>query len=146
MKKTLVLIANQSRARLYTLTAPNGRLEELDNRVHPEGRLKDRELGADRPGRAFDSMGRGRHAMGKHNSPSEQLSIRFAGEVVDWLDERYHRDGCERLVLVAPPRFLGLIRNALTPGLARAVALAVDKDLAGVERPEDVRAQLPEWI
>lgn len=146
MKKTLVLVANQVRARLFALTAPNGRLEELDNRVHPEGRLKDRDLGADRPGRAFDSMGEGRHAMGKQRSPSEQLSIRFAGEVVDWLDERYRGDGFERLVLVAPPRFLGLIRDALTPTLAQAVGLAVDKDLASIERPEEIRTHLPEWI
>jgi protein required for attachment to host cells len=38
----------------------------------------------------------------------------------------------ERLFLIAPPHFLGLLRAALSPGVAKHVERTLDKDYTGL--------------
>ena len=45
-----VLVANASRARLFDRDAENGAMRETASFVHPQSRMKGRELGRDRPG------------------------------------------------------------------------------------------------
>ena len=82
--------------------------------VHPESRQHEQELTSDLPGRAFDSGGQGRHAMGTEISPKEQEAITFAKMVSDYLETARVQHSYEKLVLVAAPTFLGLLRKNLT--------------------------------
>lgn len=93
-------------------------------------------MGSDRPGRAFDSHGQGRHAMSKEHDNTEQTAIRFAKQLSALLDDGRTRNQFARLVLVAEPRFLGQLREALSPATAAFVAASLDKDLPGVEARE----------
>ena len=43
--------------------------------------------------------------------------------------ELYNREHYEQLILIASPRFLGMLRNQLPGPLARLVARTIDKDL-----------------
>lgn len=130
MTTTGVLIADQARARLFTIARPKGALVEVADLVNPEGRLHDRDIDADRPGRAFDSMGRGRHAMGKHHAATEQREIRFAGQIGELLADCLRQGSYERLVLCAPPKLLGFIREALPERVADCLMLELDQELA----------------
>ncbi len=144
MKNTWVVVADQVRARIFVASGPRGELEELDNLVHPEGRLSGREINSDRPGRAFDSMGAGRHAMDKRHSPQQQEAVRFAHTVAAQIAARHGQGAFDRLVIVAPPRFLGLLREMLPAAVAQCTVLTVDKDLVQLKRPEEIRKHLPE--
>ncbi|WP_290647907.1 host attachment protein [Aquisalimonas sp.] len=146
MKSTWVVVANRARARFFSLSSPKGPLTEVQDLVHPEGRLHDQDINADRPGRSFDTSGKGRHAMGKRHSPSEQEAIRFAHTVGDQLAKQHYEGAFERLVLTAPPHFLGLLRDALPAAVTESIVMEIDKDLAAVERTDEIRELLPERL
>src|SRR5690348_3153110 len=48
--------------------------------------LKSREINADRPGRAFDSRGTGRHAMDPPTDPHRKLKADVARDLADVLE------------------------------------------------------------
>ncbi|CAO1661287.1 Host attachment protein [Halomonas sp. NYA30] len=145
MKMTGVLVSDQTSARLFTINLPKAPFEELARLANPEGRLHERDIEADRPGRAFDSMGRGRHAMGTRHPATEQQEIRFAQEIATLLADHHRRDSFQRLVLCAPPKLLGLIREALPKRVAGCLLLELDKDLAHLS-DTDLRAHLTEYL
>jgi len=145
MDITWIVVADQARARLFSASGQRGPLKEFEDLANPEGRLHDRDLNADSPGRAFDSMGEGRHAMGKHHSPTEQEAIRFAHEVGDRLASGLHDGAYRHLIISASPRFLGLLREALPEDVAKHVVLELHKDLTPLERDE-IRVHLPERL
>lgn len=93
--------------------------EPLDESVGPRGRLRARDLATDRPGRAFDSVGHGRHATGQPVDPLEQETIRFAKTVAERIDAGRKRECFDRLVPVADPRFLGHLRQRLSARVIR---------------------------
>lgn len=73
MSTTWILVADQARARLFSLDptdgAAEGGLREIAGFVNPEGRLSARELGAARPPRTHDRMGASRHAIEPRTTP-----------------------------------------------------------------------------
>ena len=75
---TWILVAHRAGARLFENKGPGKGLSLVENIDHPEGRLKDHDINADRPGRAFDNLGAGRHGMGKEVSPTQHVSQQFA--------------------------------------------------------------------
>ncbi|MFW3615192.1 host attachment protein [Billgrantia antri] len=145
MPTTWVMIADQSRARIFEMTESTGAMTEKETMVNPQGRLKDKDLGSDRPGRAFDTMGAGRHAMGKHHTPKEQSVIRFAHLVAEYLDTELHKASFERLVISAPPHFMGLLKQELSESTLNSITLALDKGLANLDAGE-IRTHLPERL
>lgn len=145
METTWVVVADQARARLFSAFDQNGSLEEVEDQANPEGRLHERDLKTDSPGRAFDSMGEGRHAMGKHHSPKEQEAIRFAHEVAERLAAGLHDGAYRHLIISATPRFLGLLREALPEDVAECIVLELHKDLTALSTDE-IRAHLPDRL
>jgi protein required for attachment to host cells len=127
--KIWVVVASAVRARMFEALGRRAPLHEVKDMVNPEDRLQQQEIEADRPGRAFDSMGRHRHAMGSPVDPKEQGAIRFAKEVVDELEAARHAKRFEALCLVASPHFLGLLRERMSDVLGRSVKGDLTKDL-----------------
>lgn len=137
-----VLVADSARARVLAGDPTDTVLEEIETLVHPESRRYAGDITTDRPGRAFDSAGEGRHAMGQSVGPGEQEAVRFAREISARLEEARGRGELDRLYLVAAPRFLGHLRSALDEPTRRLVAGEVDKNLTG-HGIADVRSHLP---
>ncbi|MCC5812682.1 MAG: host attachment protein [Ectothiorhodospiraceae bacterium] len=136
-----VVVAEQSRARIFSMNGRWGALEEVDNLVHPKGRLHDQDINADRPGRSFDTVGEGRHGMSKRHSPKEMEAIRFATDVSRRVAQAHHEGAFKELVLVAPPRFLALLRERLPEAVTRCVILSEDKNLSRAD-PTAIRAHI----
>lgn len=145
MKKVWVVVANRAIARVLQAETPLGPLTPLEIIEHPEGRMHDRELVTDRPGRTFDRFGPHRHAADPDVEPGEHEAQRFAIMLVERLRQARATGRCDRLILVAPPKFLGRLRAHLDAPTQRAVVLEVDKDLAHLE-PEQIRPHLPERL
>lgn len=145
MTKTWILVANSSNATIFTADSPTAHLVELASFDNPEVRMKQKDLISDRPGRSFDSHGEGRHAMAVNVSPKEQEQIRFAKSIVDRLEKGRVENAFERLIVVASPEFLGLLRVNFSTSLKSLLSLEIDKDYVSL-RAEELRARLPERL
>lgn len=89
---------------------------------------KTHEQGTDAPGRAINSIDSRRSAM-EQTDWHDQAEQRFLTELSKRLDGAVTAGETKSLVLVAPPRALGVIRQAATPSLRKAVRAEIDKDL-----------------
>jgi protein required for attachment to host cells len=86
-----------------------------------------REQGADAPGRSFSSVGNGRSAM-QQTDWHTQEEERFLRRVVGEIDAALTAGTTRSIVIVAPPRALGVIRDASSKRVKDALRAEVDKD------------------
>jgi protein required for attachment to host cells len=145
MSELWVVVAESSRARIFTADAPAGQMQEIETLAHPEGRLHDRELSSDLPGVTFDSGGRGRHVKEQQVGPKAQSAVRFAEQVAARIESGRTGGEFKRLVLVAAPEFLGLLREKLSAPARERVESELAKNLAQMSADE-IRAHLPERL
>ena len=145
MAKIWVMVANSSRAALYSADSPVGALQEVESFDHPPARQHVQELTSDLPGRAFDSAGQGRHAMEQRTDPKQQEAINFAKELSKRLDTAAAQQSFDRLVLVAAPAFLGLLRKQLSDATQKLIGTEIAKDLTGLDAAT-LRAHLPDRL
>ena len=95
--------------------------------VHAQADAKTHEQGTDAPGRAINSVDSRRSAM-EQTDWHEQSEQRFLTDLSKRLNAAVMSGEAKSLVLVAPPRALGVIRQAATPNLRNAVRAEIDKD------------------
>jgi protein required for attachment to host cells len=93
---------------------------------HPDP--KTHEIGTDEPGRSFSSIGYGRSAM-EQVDWHEQEEQRFLQKLLDYLNAAVHAGQIKSLLIVAPPRALGVLRQSYSHELRRALRGEIDKDL-----------------
>jgi len=92
---------------------------------HPDP--KTHELGTDAPGRAFSSVGTERSAM-EQTDWHAQEEDRFLRKLADRLDAAVNVGQAKSLILIAPPRALGVLRQTYSHNLRAAVRAEIDKD------------------
>lgn len=140
---TWVVVADGARGRLFEWTAANGGLREVLDLINPEGRLHRSELASDRPGFAFSSHGdQSRHPMQPAHSARDNAADAFAREVAAELNSALDQGTYERLVLIAPPGFLGVLRAKLDDRVGKKVVESLALDLTR-NTPEEIKARLP---
>lgn len=123
--RTWILVADSAEARLF-LSYPGQRgWFEMHRFTHPQSRMKGRDLLESPP------------AMEKGTLPKELAADDFAKQLTEYLDVNLSRANYERLVLVAPPEFLGLLRSNLTKQVERRVIETLNEDLTHME-PRDI--------
>jgi len=88
---------------------------------------------SDRPGRAFDSVGAGRHAMSPSESGQQHELLLFARQVADFLNRSIANHDFAHIVLIGAPRFLGRLRTELSDNARRAVILEASKNLSNLD-------------
>ena len=87
------------------------------------------ELGDDKPGRSFQSVGNARGAY-ETTDLHQQAEDEFALEMAELLVFHMHDDE-RRAVLIAPPHALGLMRKHLPKDIRERLIAEIDKDYAG---------------
>lgn len=149
--------ADAGRCRIFVLDAPDERgengsatlapLREVDDLINPERRLADAHVFSDsRPGlRRSGGRARppsGRHAAATGHGVDDRRQHHRLGE-----DRRFAADICARiartcrdlgectLVLAAPPRMLGLLRDGMADTCPAARVNHVDKDVTSLSLP-----------
>jgi protein required for attachment to host cells len=128
MPTTWIIAADASRARILQVADPEQRLEEIDDLLNPEGRMHDRELITDAHPR---SGGGNAPASDPQEMPAVEHAVeRFAKRVGDYLDKARNEHRYQRLHLVAPPKFLGVLRKKLGKEVEKLVLEEVPKDLS----------------
>ena len=87
-----------------------------------------RDQGTDRPGRFSDGPSMHRSAV-QETDWHRLAEERFARDLADRLYKAAHAGRFDRLILVAPPRTLGELRDALHKEVRARVIAEIDKDL-----------------
>ena len=137
MTTTWILSANRSNASLFESDWPGKSMRRLQDISHPKGRLQNKDINTDKPGRSFDSTGQGRHSMGSDQDPIDHVAQQYASELAELLNKGRLSNAYEKLVLIAEPKFLGILRAALDKNTALLVVQSVNKELLDLKE-EDV--------
>ncbi len=143
MANIWVLVADNSAAKLLETDYPRSPLHEIKDFTHSASRLRNNELVSDSPGRTFDRKGYASHGVGSSNEPKKVEAEVFARELVHYLDS--HRNNghhFKKLVLVAPPKFLGLLRSSMSEHLRNLVVAQVSKNMVK-ESSQKIQGELP---
>jgi len=99
----------------------------------------------DRPPRGFDRVGSGRHAMDKGRNLHEQEEGNFLRRVAQRIGEADKRKQFEHLVIAAPPRALGALRELLPHAVQSRIRAETAKDLLD-EDTAKLRERLTELL
>ncbi len=142
MKPAWILIADSSRARIFTAENSVAELIEIESLSHSEGRLSDQELTSDQLGRSKESEGMGGHVYVGEIDPKEQENINFAKRVAQHLCHELNLNKFEHLFVVASPAFLGTLRQACSNQLKKHIAFSLNKNVV-TKTPEQIRTYLP---
>ena len=123
--ETRVIVADSRRARIFSSHTVMNRLVEEESFVHPEARLANRDLVSDAPGRSSNRS----DAYTPATSAKEHEARGFAKDLARHLKSLHSAQHFEQLILIASPRFLGLLRSELHAPLDRLVSRTIAKDL-----------------
>jgi protein required for attachment to host cells len=139
-----VVVADERDATFFDLARPQAPLEARGS-LHNDAARPDRELETDRPGRRFGGTHGNRHAVDGERSTERHEMELFAKQVCQEIDGARTRHEFDRLVLIAGPRMLGLLREALPAPCQAVVAAEVAKDFS-LEQVDSIRDAVPREV
>ncbi|WP_439814240.1 host attachment protein [Zavarzinia sp. CC-PAN008] len=117
-------------------SAVNCDLQTVDVMAHQAAKTS--ELGSDRPGRVQQSHGTARSGVEQtdYHDLEEQA---FLARVAAAIDAAVREHEIRSLVVVAPPRALGVLRKELSDAVCAVVTQEIPKDLVGMPTSEITR-------
>ncbi len=124
-----VVVADSAKARIFSRNKKFSPLEELETLVHPESRLHRQDLVSDRPGLVHESRTPGESANEEPTDPKVVESQVFARDIAHRLREGRLAGNYSSLVLVADPRFLGVLRKCMDEDTRRVIDHEVAKNV-----------------
>ena len=124
--ETLVILADDKKARFLVNRGIGKGLQELKS-LSGDGPDINVEF-ADRPVRSQGAPGQAQHAIDPRASVEEEARTRFLRQVRDAAHDLWRDGGYGRLVLSAPPKTLGLLRDLLPRDMTAKLAVDLDKD------------------
>lgn len=84
------------------------------------------------PGLVFESVGALRHAPEVQPDPRSRSKMELAKRVADQLNTAFAARRFDRLAVVAPPHFLGMLRSHYGQGVRDSLFLEIDKDFTAL--------------
>jgi protein required for attachment to host cells len=138
-----VIVADQRDANFFDVATPQADPQACGS-LHNDAARPDRDLETDRPGRRFSgSDNNNRHGVdGERSTERHELEL-CALEVARTSDGARTRHEFDRLVLIAAPRMLGLLREALPAACRSVVAAEISKDFVHHDL-ETIRDAIPQ--
>ena len=136
MQRTLIIVADRTKARIFQYQGVGKDFLPIHTLEHPEGRLKNKDIDSDAPGKSFSSFGQGSHDMPRENSAKEKEDQRFAADIAKYLDQKRKTDGLQRLFMAAEGGFLGLIKGAMDKDTLAIVKNTLSKDYGKIPDSE----------
>ncbi|MFI4997790.1 MAG: host attachment protein [Hyphomicrobiales bacterium] len=140
-KVTWVLVADGARARILARKGAEGGLEQIPQGafVHEVNRVA--ELGTDRPGRGHESANPAHHAIEPRVDWRREGKHTFAHRLADFLEQKAVEKAFDCLILVAPPHFIGDLRDTIGREARVRLVGELTKDLTRLP-PEEIDARL----
>lgn len=129
MLRTWILVADGSRARVFLSIGIDEPLRLVQELEHPESRARGQDLMTDQP------------RMEPGTLPRDHEAGVFARQLAGLLDLARSRNEYDQLVVVAPPSFLGVLRQSFTKQVQLRVIDELAKDLVGLA-PKELETRL----
>ena len=136
MTTTWILCANRSSASLFESDWPGKSMRRIQDIPHLQGRMQNKDIDTDKPGRVFDSFGEGRHSTSPKQEPTEHIAQQFALDLAELLNKGRLTNAYDKLFLIAEPKFLGVLRAALDKNTESLVTQTVNKELLDIKEEE----------
>ncbi len=141
---TWILVADNSRARIFVADKSAGPMNEIRTLAYPEARLHEGDLVTDKGGRDR-SPGIASHGVSGEDSHKHDNAERFAAQVCAELENARTAGELRKLYVVAAPSFLGMLRRHQSSPLRQLIAGEIDKNLA-TQDPATIRKCLPDYL
>jgi protein required for attachment to host cells len=122
-----LVVANAGKATVYRGAGPQGKLEKFYELENEAARMQNQDLETDDPGRVKSPTGR--RAKRGDSDPKGQAKKEFAAAVADYLQRGREQNKVSKLSIVAPPKFLGRLRQHLGAETEKIVLETVAKNL-----------------
>jgi protein required for attachment to host cells len=134
-----IVVADEREANFFDAFTPKAPLTARGSLQNDKAGLKDIDLETDRPGRRFGGTSgvshgsggvQGHHhgVTGEKSTKQHELTL-FAKAVAQRIDADRARNEFDKLVLVAGPKMLGLLRQSLPSPSQSLLASEVPKDI-----------------
>jgi protein required for attachment to host cells len=135
-RNTWILTADRSKAIIYQAQWPElQKLDEACYLIHAEGASRPEDVQSDRPGR-FAAFGVPRQSGEPATDFRHRTARDFAIRLVERLEQGRANNQFGRLILIAPPLLLGVLRDVLPSPLAKRLVLELGKDLVTAPKGE----------
>jgi protein required for attachment to host cells len=131
-----IVIADGGHARFVARTPDRRHFHTVRALDSADAKRKSAEIGSDRPGRGQESVGTTRHALEPRSDPKDNAKHAFVGLVAEEINRAVAMEEVRALVLVAPPRVLGELRERLDRRAESCLVASLPKDLANTPDPE----------
>lgn len=143
---TWIVMADGSRARIVKPREAGSGFDVLSELDSSEARTPSRDLVSERPGHSQESAAAARHTIEPRNDPHAQVKSAFLRSVADQLNRAAGEKAFDALILFAPARCLGELREALDDKTRGKIKATAPKDLTKLplaELPEHLEALTP---
>jgi protein required for attachment to host cells len=131
MSTTWVIAADSSRVRIFEMSASDQHLQEIEDLANPQGRATNRDLRTDGYGRYYGKGERQQaHTAPPHVDAVQHETELFSKKLGEYLDKARTEHRYDKLCLIAPPKFLGLIRQNLSKEAQKLVEEEMVKDVS----------------
>nr|BFD59236.1 host attachment protein [Bdellovibrio sp. CKG001] len=142
--KTWIVVVNRCEAKIFVSDRrgnKGGDVQFVEKLENPRGRLKAIDIDADRPGFMPSSNIYGGR-LAKKQSPPERISEMFAKKVAARLEEARLKNAFQDLVLIAPPAFLGKVRQNFSRSLRECILREIPKDITQTATGFDLKERI----
>lgn len=128
-----IIVADERQVDFFDAVGSNSPWQARGSMLNPIAGRKDRDLETDREGRRFGGTAGGT-AQSHHGVDGERSTARheltlFAKDVAQRIEKSRIQHEFDKLILIAAPRMLGLLRQELPAQCQELLAAQVPKDL-----------------
>lgn len=131
MQRQWVVVADSSRARFFEAQGNLELLVELEDLLSPAGRMNDADLTHDAKGRFYGKGGQV-HTAEPAMSAKIKASEQFSNAVTQHLEKACETKRYDRLILVAPPKFLGQLHRQLSHRVIQRITQELPLDISSL--------------
>lgn len=140
-----IVVADSRQANFFDAGKPGGPLAQRGS-LHSEiAGMKDRDLETDREGRRLGGISGHHHGVDGERSTARHELTNFAREVARNIEAARLAHEFDKLVIVAGPRMLGLLREELPQSCRDVLAAEVAKDLSAQD-PANISGAVPREV
>ena len=126
------LIADGANARIVRRDTETGAYHQVSRSRSRMARLKTSQIASDDAGRVLESGSTTRHAAEARHDPHRQAKEAFSRKTAEDINKAAKESKFDELVIVAPARVLGEIRDHLDTQTKKRVVAELSKDLTPV--------------
>ena len=135
----LVVVGDGKKAIFFRNDGTPRHVNLVVERILEQENPSTREQGSDRPGRYAGPDGSSRSAV-EETDWHQLAEDRFAHEISTALYRLAHANRFDQLIVVAPPKVMGTLRDSFHQEVTKRIVAEIPKDLAG--RPKEEIARL----